>query len=351
MRWLAWMRSASVPPDTRTYNIALKLSREVRQWQMALHFLQEMRDVRVAPNDRSLNTAIDACIRAGQLQTGLQLVASLPEKRGLDLDHVTLGTLLKAFQDAGQWEQALLIFSSIPRMWLEQTAVHFAGVMNSCAVSGQWEWTLALLDRMQHKLVSPDEVCYNTIISACEEGEQWELALETFNSMFSRELIPNHRSFTSAISACGTCQQWEAALALFHLMPDPNRIHWNAVISSSAQSAWPTAFALFHRMIRRSIPPDLDTMGSAMQIYKSAGHWQAALHLFASMPAVSDTQSGSSGYMIGYNYALDALHEVDCAAHLWNQAVKEAVFPVLKLGLGVGQRRLEHVKPLRSLCS
>ena len=347
VRWLAWMRSASVPPDTRTYNIALKLSREVRQWQMALHFIQEMRDKHVAPNDRTLNIAIDTCIRAGKLQTALQLVASL----GLDLDDVTLGTLLQAFQEAGQWEQALLIFSSIPRMHLQQTAFHFAGAMNSCAMSGQWEWTLELLDRMKHKLVSPDEVCCNTVLSACDEGEQWELAIETFSSMFDQKLIPNQRSFTSAISACGACQQWEAALALFHLMPNPNRIHWNAVMSSLAQSAWPIAFALFHRMVRDSIPPDLDTMGTAMQIYQSAGHWPAALHLFASMTAASaglDMQSRSNGY----NYALDALHEVDCAAHLWNQAVKEAVFPgVMKGGLCVGQRRLEHVKPLRHLCS
>ncbi|CAE7884599.1 unnamed protein product [Symbiodinium microadriaticum] len=327
VRWLAWMRSASVPPDTRTYNIALKLSREVRQWQMALHFIQEMRDKHVAPNDRTLNIAIDTCIRAGKLQTALQLVASL----GLDLDDVTLGTLLQAFQEAGQWEQALLIFSSIPRMHLQQTAFHFAGAMNSCAMSGQWEWTLELLDRMKHKLVSPDEVCCNTVLSACDEGEQWELAIETFSSMFDQKLIPNQRSFTSAISACGACQQWEAALALFHLMPNPNRIHWNAVMSSLAQSAWPIAFALFHRMVRDSIPPDLDTMGTAMQIYQSAGHWPAALHLFASMTAASaglDMQSRSNGY----NYALDALHEVDCAAHLWNQAVKEAVFPGVMKG-------------------
>ncbi|CAE7650199.1 PTAC2 [Symbiodinium sp. CCMP2456] len=330
VRWLAWMRSASVPPDTRTYNIALKLSREVRQWKMALHFLQEMGDKHVAPNHITLNTAIDTCIRAGELQTGLRLVASLLEKRGLDLDDVTLGTLLQAFQEAGQWEQALLIFSSIPRMRLQQTAFHFAGAMNSCAVSGQWEWTLELLDRMQHKLVSPDEVCYNTILSACEEGEQWELAIETFTSMFGQKLIPNQRSFTSAISACGTCQQWEAALALFRLMPNPNRIHWNAVISSSAQSAWPSAFALFHRMIRESVPPDLDTMGSAMQIYQSAGHWPAALHLFASMTASADPDMRSRSR--GYNYALDALHEVDCAAHLWNQAVREAVFPGVMKG-------------------
>ncbi|CAE7622825.1 Rf1 [Symbiodinium necroappetens] len=240
---------------------------EVRQWQMALHFIQEMRDKHVAPNDRTLNIAIDTCIRAGKLQTALQLVASL----GLDLDDVTLGTLLQAFQEAGQWEQALLIFSSIPRMHLQQTAFHFAGAMNSCAMSGQWE------------------------------------------------------------CACGACQQWEAALALFHLMPNPNRIHWNAVMSSLAQSAWPIAFALFHRMVRDSIPPDLDTMGTAMQIYQSAGHWPAALHLFASMTAASadlDMQSRSNGY----NYALDALHEVDCAAHLWNQAVKEAVFPGVMKG-------------------
>ena len=294
-----------------------------------------MADVHIAPNDRSINTAISSCIKAGKVQAGFEILTSSRQER-LHLDEVTLCTLLQAYQDKGQWESALFLLSRMPRMLIEPTEFHFAGAMASCAASGQWEWAVCLLGGMQEQEVLPDEVCYNAVLGACDEGKEWELALQVFNSMFLRKLLPNQRSFTAAISACGTCQQWESALALFHAMPAPNIIHWNAAISSSAQSAWPVAFALFDRMIRESISPDLDTMGSAMRLYQTAGHWQAALHLFTSMRGMSIVPDMDS-YSDAYNYALDALHSSSCAVDLWKQAVKEGMFPRL-LRRGPGQK-------------
>ena len=329
LQWLEWMKSAGLSPDVVSYNTILKRSAKkyAETWETTLQLLADMATAQVDANIITLNTVIDACLQSHQRGVALNLAMNL-EKWGLMADEVTVASVLRAFQDKGAWQTALSLLFGMPDLDLEANNYCFAGAMTSCSNSGEWEWTLHLLHTIELGAVQPDAACYAAAIGACGESEQWERALHLLNKMPRASIAPNAACFTAALASFKTPQEWELCLEVLTLMTSiglpPNRVHWNAAMSTCASSSWQQAFLLMDTMQSLHIPADTDTLGVAIEAFRTAAFWQHALSTFRS---ISDLQVRPD--LRSYNNVLNALNASSVSAAIWSEAVEQGVYPKL----------------------
>ena len=72
-------------------------------------YWRQLKSEKLVPSTVSFNTMLHGCAKAKQWKQALRLLGEM-EKRGVEKDFVTIGTILDSFRGSGQWEYALEIF-------------------------------------------------------------------------------------------------------------------------------------------------------------------------------------------------------------------------------------------------
>lgn len=159
--------------DTVTYNILINVCSIDGEWQLAIHFLFEMREDQ-SPDVISFNSAISACEKTGQWECAVALLSCMLND-SIEPNHITLSSVLSA--SVGRWDVALSLYSSLTQTNLVPNAIACNALLATFEAGGRWCWVLSLFEDMA-QLEQVDAITYSLALTACLKAMQWQRVLE-----------------------------------------------------------------------------------------------------------------------------------------------------------------------------
>eukprot|EP00434_Breviolum_minutum_P015552 symbB.v1.2.013695.t1/scaffold974.1/size359025/2 len=152
-------------PSTIAFSAAISATEKALRWDMALHLLQQMCQLRLM-SVVSFNAAISAC------------------------------------EKCGEWRHAMLLLQDLDSLTLEADVISFSSAI-SAASKEQWAIALNLLQRLRRSQVRPNVIIYNAALCACTTASQHDAALQLFKTLSSDVVAPDVVTYCSIASVVG----------------------------------------------------------------------------------------------------------------------------------------------------
>ncbi|KAB1220980.1 hypothetical protein CJ030_MR3G025329 [Morella rubra] len=129
--------------------------------------------------------------------------------------------------------------------------------------------------------VGLDTVAWTAMIAGYVQVGLPEEALEVFEEMQKVGRVPDQVAFVTVISACVNLHRLSDACEMFALMPNPNTVAWNVMISGHAQRGYDAeAVKYFLKMGKAGVKSTRSTLGSVLSAIASLGilHYGLLVH-------------------------------------------------------------------------
>lgn len=304
--------------STRVYNTCISRMAKCLRWGEALDILARMSALGVTPNTYCVNSALDACGRAGRAAEALELIQDA-RAANVKLDVVSFNAAIPAAnvlssENTGQrgWEIAKMMLLEMDKAGVEPNSFTFYAAIRVCSRSGEAGEALRLIREMRAQGVDPFRGAYNAAMSACRAGGAWQEAVSLLTEARESGLPGSVFSHNLALSTCAEAGRWEEALSLLENMKtteggeadaEPDVISHNICISACARAGrWEEAVETLRRMSESgTVSPDVISFSSAISACQRAGQWEIAVSLLREMPS-----RGLKPNSITYNAAMTA---------------------------------------------
>lgn len=241
------MCQKDIKPDIYTYCSVFNAVAALK----CLHFVKEVHGM-IVKNGQIMtvisvcNAIADAYAKCGSLKDVKQLFDRMEER-----DMISWTTLVTAYSQCGEWDEALAIFSLMREDGFQPNQFTFSSVLVSCASLcfleyGQQVHGLifkagfesdkciesALLDmyakcgciieaeRVFDKCDDPDTISWTAIISGCAQNGMIKDALQLFTKMELQGLKPNAVTLLCVLFACSHGGMVDEGLYYFQLMEE-----------------------------------------------------------------------------------------------------------------------------------
>ncbi|CAE7460598.1 unnamed protein product, partial [Symbiodinium natans] len=205
---------------------------------------------------------------------------------------------LVLFSRAGEWEEALHFFETLPLS--AKNEVHRNAAISACSKASAWPAALALHadDRSKY---SPDPVAAAATLGA--RGLPWPWALWLLEDLQAGRVPPDDFVGSAAVSCCSRNVQWQMSLALlFNLRMQHSPVAVGAAIAGVARAAsWEAALALW--ALETPARKSFIALSTTVLACSGASKWEAVLLLLKHRPlldavtctaAVTACRDGSS---------------------------------------------------------
>ncbi len=302
-------------PDTRTYNIALSAAAKrgtVEGLRAALEIFDSMPNPSInnspfgkpAKNLVTFNTMIDAFANAGQYQNALDAFQSLKES-SLRPDKVSFTSLIKASIKSGDLEKAKDILDDMKWIGILPDLVTYNNMIESLCNANRLFEAKDLVNEMEMARVSPDSMTYGLLMNGLLKANKPGPCLTLFESACADErtaaLTENVKLYTTAISAAAALGDHERALELVSRMNlagvKPNKKTLTALMGACiAGKNYGTAAKIFHTIKN----PDSYAISVGLRALCLAGKFDAALELITNHRSGQGVLTGKQ-VMTGYN--------------------------------------------------
>lgn len=295
--------------------------------QEALSLFRQMRASNTKPDHFTFTTTLNACGASSSLRNGTKIHAlvivlgcqsSIPVNNSLidmygkclcpfsankvfqemiDSNEVSWGSLLFAYTNSGQFDEAASVFKSMPK----KVDVAWNIMISGLGQYGEIELCLEMFKEMRESFCEPDQWTYSALISACTESLElvcgcmmhavviktgWSSAMEANNSILSfYAKLGSLNDAVKVFESMGTLTQvsWNAiidvfmkagdtseAFLSFQRMPDKNVVSWTSMITGYARNGYgEEALEFFVGMIRNCLLPDDFTFGAVLHACSS----------------------------------------------------------------------------------
>ena len=201
-----------VPRNVFSYSAAISACENASEWQQAFALFETMQQAQATPNAVVFNALISAC--KSQWQLAIHWLQEMPDALH---DVITYTTSISSCEKGGQWQHALFLFHQMPRAQLQPNQITYNATISACEKGRQSQQAMKLFEAMPTSRVQPDVITYNALISA-SEGGQWDHALHIFAKMHEAQLQHDVISYSAAISVAEKGKQWQLALLFFRTM-------------------------------------------------------------------------------------------------------------------------------------
>ncbi|CAE7344029.1 MEE40 [Symbiodinium natans] len=186
-----------------------------------------------------------------------------------------------------------------------------------------WREAIFLLWKCRDFLVNEDAVMYNTVLQTCAEGAQWQRSLLILNEMLVYGPFPDVVSFNSALGALARASIWTRALHLLGALPVVGLTPSARTMSTAAKACTGAnevskACELVHDMTRQSVPANNVVRTVLVQALSVQSDWQQCLE------QVRLLRSGAEGFIPAEepDARLLTTAAVACGrCHEWQQAL------------------------------
>ncbi|CAJ1445574.1 unnamed protein product [Effrenium voratum] len=223
------------------------------------------------------NLAISACDTGSQWWGSFGILDSF-EVYELEIDVVTLTSVMSACEKSARWPHAVCLFRQLADLDLAATDVTY-GVAASAFAKGKCikaaSRTLGTMCRQRMSAT----IAYNGVLNACSTFTDWKTALAVYRQSQSKGVHPDDASHLSVLSTCGTAGQWQASSHFLQIEAkarEANRVmQLNTVIDACVPFRWARALAQL-----RGLPQQL-VQGSHVTyaVVLSELPWRMALFL------------------------------------------------------------------------
>ncbi|KDP40035.1 hypothetical protein JCGZ_02033 [Jatropha curcas] len=313
--------------DTVAWNAMLSSYSQLGLHQESLSLYYQMRTSNTKPDHFTFSATLSACAGAASLLNGTRIHAlvivfgyqsSLPVNNALidmygkclnafsagevfkemdDTNEVAWCSLLFAYTNSGQFDEAKKVFNLMPR----KVDIAWNTMIAGLSRYGQIEMCQDLFREMQQSLCKPDQLTYSALMSACIESSEllcghmlhgviiksgWGSAVEANNSIFS--FYAKIGSLNDAIKVFESTEMltqvsWNAiidaymkvgnineAFLMFQHLPEKNVVSWTSMVTGYARNGHEEeALSCFVSMVRNSLLPDDFTIGAILHACSS----------------------------------------------------------------------------------
>jgi pentatricopeptide repeat protein len=305
-------------PDTQMYNIALAAAAK-RGTMEGLLAASEIFDSmpnpslnippfgKPAKNLVTFNTMIDAFANAGQYQNAFDVFQSL-KKSSLRPDKVSFTSLIKASIKSGDLEKAKDLLDDMKWIGIQPDLVTYNNIIESLCKANRLFEAKDLVNEMERARVSPDSMTYGLLMNGLLKAKKPGPCLTLFESAYADErtaaLTENVKLYTTAISAAAALGDHERALELVSRMNlagvKPNKKTLTALMGACiAGRNYGTAVKIFYTIKN----PDSYAISAGLRALCLMGKFDAALELITDHRSGQNVLSGKQ-VLTGYNNLL-----------------------------------------------
>lgn len=209
------MRERGVEATTVTFNSILDIiARQLSKPEELSAVIDDMRNAEVAPDVITYSILIKASCNAGNLNNALVLFEKLREE-GLVFDTVAFNTLLLACSKAGRLPEAERIFRHMCDLGMRPTNVTISILVKMYGRAKQLDRAIAAAEQMERDSgEKPNLFVYTCLIQACAQNNQVRRSWDIFNRMVRSGVEPDGITFGTMIHGCVYLNKFEHAMCL-----------------------------------------------------------------------------------------------------------------------------------------
>eukprot|EP00439_Symbiodinium_sp_Y106_P001747 s1414_g1.t1 len=115
-----------------------------------------------------------------------------------------------------QWQLPVAMFGDMHRRMILASAITYNTLISAFEELSDWQNALILLQLMSRSRTHPTEISYSSVVSACAKALQWQLALSQLEQLNQAEPSTCLVAYTSAILSLSDPSLWEVVLGLLH---------------------------------------------------------------------------------------------------------------------------------------
>ena len=252
------------------------------------------------PDTRCYNIALAATAKRGTkegLRAAAEIFDSMPDpslsnpplgKPAKNL--VTFNTMIDAFANAGHYQEAYEIFTSLKKSSIRPDRVTYTTLIKASIKSGMIDKALDLLDDMKWVGVKPDIVSYNNLIEAlCNANRLFE-AKDLVNEMERTRVSPDSMTYGLLMKGLLKANKPGPCLTLFEsacvdqrttALTENVQLYTTAITAAAALGDHERALDLVSRMNRVGVKPNKKTLTALMGACISGKKYDAAADIFS----------------------------------------------------------------------
>ncbi|KAL4191935.1 hypothetical protein AMTRI_Chr06g191490 [Amborella trichopoda] len=262
--------------DVVSWNCIIACYLQRGESEHALKQFEEMLRNSINPNGFTIASALAACARTGDLDSGKRL-HNIIHELGLGVDVFVGSALIDLYSKCGSIVEARNVFDEMP----ERNVVSWTSMIAGYSQLGYFKEAIELFREMQVKNVNPDEATVVCVLMACAhlgalDMGRWVHAFCEKNHIEMNLTVNN--SLIDMYSKCGSINR---ASALFREMVKKDVFSWTVMISGLAMNGdCYDALELFKQMDASSVRPNEVTFLGVLSACSHGGLVREGHHYF-----------------------------------------------------------------------
>lgn len=295
MEMLEGCAKNSIKPTAALYNNVLaSLTRKGRP-EAVISWAQQMTAGGIKLDRVACNTLLKAYSEVGNLQEAVTMLTTMMRGDALPSpDAVSFNTIISALAHSGEPQKAEEVLNTMADTGLKPDAHSFTGVISGYARAAKPEKAAHVLQRMLSLGVPPDTAVFNAVLLAFANSSDAAGALRTFSEFEQRtydecpNAAPDLVSYNTLISACARAGQPVEAEQAFHRLVaqglKPDQVSFSTVLSAHARAGnTAKAQAWLDQMLQTGISPDAVTFNTICSAHARVGDAKTALKCLEAM--------------------------------------------------------------------
>ncbi|KAH7673721.1 TPR-like protein [Dioscorea alata] len=210
------------------------------------------------PDQHTYSCVLKSCCGLSAVGLG-RLIHGMISSLGLEEDMYVGSSLIKLYAENGCIDEAREVFDKMP----ERDCVLWNVMIDGYVRNGDAEKAVQMFSRMRISGINPNYVSFICVLSVCALEGMLECGNQLHALAVKLGLELEASVANTLVSLYSRCQCLSDVQTLFSLMPQPDLVTWNGMISGYVQSGLKDeAFILFHQMQRAGVKPNSITLSS-----------------------------------------------------------------------------------------
>ncbi|KAG7538800.1 Pentatricopeptide repeat [Arabidopsis suecica] len=286
------MCQSNIKRDVYTYCSALNSIADMR----SLEYVKQVHGMIWKSGRESIgvslcNALMDAYAKCGELDEMRKLFDIWEES-----NHISWTTLVTAYSQSSEWEDALSVFSQMREMGFQPNQVTFSGVLASCASLCSLEYGQQVHSLTYKTGFARDKCVESVLIDMYAKCGSVRDAIKVFESLKDPDVI----SWTAMISGYAQHGMAKDALELFRKMelvlPKPNSVTFLCLLFACSHGGLvDEGLRYFHLMEERyGLVPEIEHYACVVDILGRVGRLREAWKFIMKMPIEPDEKVWST---------------------------------------------------------
>eukprot|EP00823_Brevimastigomonas_motovehiculus_P006350 TRINITY_DN523_c0_g2_i1.p1 TRINITY_DN523_c0_g2~~TRINITY_DN523_c0_g2_i1.p1 ORF type:complete len:292 (-),score=53.95 TRINITY_DN523_c0_g2_i1:142-1017(-) len=177
--------------------------------------IAEMKERGIEMNKVTIGVIIRGCVRCGQLKQARELFDQV--RSSIDIDPPLVASLMTGYCDAGDFASAVEFLHEVHEMNIAPPVIArmVQSLVHHAAQAGKYEQALQSLKQMMQWGIRPTEDIYSALASGMASNKDVKHGLQIVNDMIALGMCPDAAVFGTLLSLLASMKQMDDAEKLF----------------------------------------------------------------------------------------------------------------------------------------